>query len=763
MKTQETTIKESVIAAQQNICLNIKGMSCASCVLRIERTLKSLNGVNSATVNLTTEVGYINFDASKINQKSITEAIEKNGFSVLSKSNNNYDNERKGSLTEEIYLIRKNVIISLIFTVPLFIISMAKMFPFIDIWMVSLLSDRSWLLCELALATPIIFFAGRQFIKSGLAELRHLNPGMNSLVIIGAGAAYFYSLMVVFEPKLFPPGTSNSYFGASGIIITLILIGRYLEAIAKGRTSQAIKKLMQLKPRTANIIRENKEIEVPIEEVAINDIVIVRPGECLAVDGIITKGSSFVDEAMITGEPIPIEKHPGSMVTGGTYNKNNVLTYRALRIGPDTVLSRIISMVENAQQSKPQIQMMADKIASIFVPAVIFIAIITFYVWQFLGPEPTLNYAFINSVSVLLIACPCAIGLAAPTAIMVGTGRGAEMGVLFRNGSSLEALAEIDTVLLDKTGTITKGQLKLTNFITLEGEYIDTLSLIAAAETFSEHPIAKAIVLSARKKNIKFPTVEVFKAKPGLGIEAIVDGYLIQVGSAQYMKELGIDLTPALKNSKELIEKGDTLFYGAIDGKIAVLISVSDTLKDDSHIALTRLRKMGLETIMVTGDNKVTAQAIANQIGIKRVLAGCLPEQKVREIKLMQDKGKKIAFVGDGINDAPALAQADAGIAIGTGTDIAIETGEIILISGNLSGLVNAIFLSKRTIATINLNFLWAYGYNVLLIPIAAGVLFPLLGILLSPILAAVAMSFSSILVITNSLRLRNFNTPILS
>jgi Cu+-exporting ATPase len=749
----------AAMASHQTVYLNIKGMTCASCVLRIEQSLISLDGIFSATVTLTTERARIDFDSSIISEKAFAEVIEKNGYSVQLKNVDTLKFEPDYDLREEIKTLRRNAIFSIILTVPLFIISMAKMLPSIDVWMTSLFSERGWMVWELCLATPIIFFAGRQFFKSGWAELRHFNPGMNSLVIIGASTAYFYSLVALIEPKLFPPGTNNSYFEASGIIITLILIGRYLEAIAKGRASQAIKTLMQLQSRTAHVIRSGREIEIPIEEVAIDDLVSVRPGECIAVDGIVIRGSSYVDESMITGESVPVGKKLGSIVTGGTFNKSSAFTFRVLKIGADLVLSRIISMIENAQQSKPPIQMMADKIASIFVPVVICIAIITFCVWQVLGPDPTLNFAFINSVSVLLIACPCAIGLAAPTAIMVGTGRGAEIGVLFRKGSSLEALANIDTVLLDKTGTITNGNHKLTNFKTIEGKSSEVLRLIAAAESLSEHPIAKAIVVSAREKGLEIPMPKVFNAEPGLGIDSVVEGYSIQVGDDRYMKKLGIDLSPLIKQVTELADQGDTTVFGVIDGKLAALISVSDTLKDDSQVALMTLQKMGLETIMVTGDNKLTAQAIANQTGINRVFAEYMPEQKVDEIIRLQAMGKRIAFVGDGINDAPALAQADIGIAIGTGTDIAIETGDVILMSGKLTSLVNAIVLSQRTMSIIRLNFLWAYAYNVALIPIAAGALFPLLGVLLSPMLAAGAMSLSSIFVVTNSLRLRSFKT----
>ena len=758
MNTSSNTSNTTVKAVQKSVTLPVRGMTCASCVGRLERVLKTLGGVQSANVNLATEVASINFDPAVTGPKEFIDAITKTGFNVPSLSLNSTNGEIGVSHTAEIKSLRQNLNFAAVLTVPLFLISMAKMAPDIGNEMASMMSNRGWVVVEFLLATPLLFIAGQRFFKSGWLELRHLAPGMNALVILGASAAYFYSLVALVAPELFPTGTTNSYFESTGIIITLILTGRYLEAIAKRRTSQAIQQMMQMQAKTARVLRGSKTLEIPIEDVVVGDLVCVRPGECIAVDGTIINGSSYVDESMITGESIPVKKSVGSIVTGSTFNETGAFTIQALRIGSDMVLSRIIRMVKDAQDSKPPIQMMADKIASVFVPAVISVAIITFGVWLLLGPDPTLNYAFINSVSVLLIACPCAIGLAAPTAIMVGTGRGAELGVLFRKGSSLEALSNIDTLLLDKTGTITKGLPELTDFIILgENDEEEIMRLIAAAETLSEHPIAKAILKSALTKNLKIPSPKNFNAKPGFGINAIVEGHSVQVGAYRYMERLGIDLLPVSSYATELADQARTPLYGVIDGKLAVLLAVSDAVKDDSKEAMTTLKAMGLETIMVTGDNKLTAQAIANETGINLVLAEALPEQKAEEIKRLQAKGKKIAFVGDGINDAPALAQADTGIAIGTGTDIAIETGDVILMSGNLTSLVNAILLSRRTMATIRLNFFWAYAYNVALIPIAAGALFPSFGVLLNPILAAGAMSLSSFFVVTNSLKLRRF------
>jgi Cu+-exporting ATPase len=631
----------------------------------------------------------------------------------------------------------------------------------------ALLPERGWMWIELLLATPVQFYAGRRFYQQGWAEMRHLNPGMSSLVMLGTSAAYFYSLLALLTPQIFPAGSAKSYFEAAGVIITLILLGRLLEAIAKGRTSEAIKKLIQLQAKTARILRDGQETEIPIEDVVVDDLVLVRPGERLPVDGVVVEGSSFVDESMITGEPIPVEKRSGSEVVGGTVNKAGAFTLRATRVGADTVLSQIIKMVEEAQSAKPPIQQLADKIASVFVPVVIGIAAVTFGVWLAFGPAPALSFAFVTAVSVLLIACPCAMVLATPTAIMVGTGKGAEMGVRFRKGAALEMLARVDTVVLDKTGTLTLGHPVLTDFIDLPSGSGDsdaadeTLRLVAAAEAKSEHPLAEAIVNAAQERGLEFPAVSHFQADPGFGIEAQAEGHTIQVGADRYMRRLEIDIREASARADALAFEAKTPLYAAVDGVLAAVIAVSDPLKDSSLEAMETLHRLGFEVAMLTGDNQATAGAIAREVGIDRVLAEVLPDQKAAEVKRLQGEGKKVAFVGDGINDAPALAQADVGIAIGTGTDIAIEAGEVILMSGDLRGIVNAAALSKRTLRTIWLNFFWAYAYNVALIPVAAGVLYPVVGLLLSPILAAAAMSTSSLFVVTNSLRLRRFRAPL--
>jgi Cu+-exporting ATPase len=627
--------------------------------------------------------------------------------------------------------------------------------------MKALLPATAWHWLELLLATPVQFYMGRRFYRQGWAEIRHLNPGMSTLVMMGSSAAYFYSVLAILAPGLFPAGTANLYFEASATIITLILAGKYLEARAKGRTSAAIRKLMELQPETAAVERDGEFIEVPIAEVVGGDCIRVRPGERIPVDGLVLDGSSYVDVSMVTGEPIPVEVISGSEIVGGTINKNGTFTFRATRVGADTVLARIINMVEEAQAGKPPIQQLADRIAGVFVPAVILVAAITFGVWSWIGPAPALNYAFVAAVSVLVIACPCAMGLATPTAIMVGTGKGAEMGTLFRQGTALETLARVDTVALDKTGTLTRGEPELTDLHVEGGDEESVLVLVAAAEDNSEHPVARAMVAAARTRGLELPRTESFEAVPGFGLSAVVDGRKVEVGADRYMARLGYGLDVFAARAQQLADEGKTPLYAAIDGQAVAMLAVSDPLKDGSRAAIDALHDLGLQVAMVTGDNERTAQAISSQAGIDTVLAEVLPEQKAGEVKRLQSDGRRVAFVGDGINDAPALAQSDVGVAIGTGTDIAIEAGDVILMSGDLRGIVNAIALSRRTLRTIRNNFIWAYAYNVALIPVAAGVLFPFVGVLLSPMLAAAAMSVSSVFVVTNSLRLRGFE-PVL-
>ncbi len=744
----------------ETISVGIKGMTCAACVARVERALEKQPGVESATVNLATESATIDYLSEMVGLEQIQETITKAGYEPVEVPET-VDEERAARESENRSL-QRDLRLAASLTLPLILVSMGPMLvPGLKDWMLSLLPATVWHWIELLLATPVQFVAGRRFYTQGWAEIRHGSPGMSSLVMMGSSAAYFYSLLAVLAPQIFPAGTANLYFEAAAVIVTLILFGRFLEARAKGRTSEAIRKLMRLQAKTARVLREGQPVEVPIEEVVPGDLIQIRPGERIPVDGVVTEGTSFVDESMISGEPVPVEKGPESEVVGGTVNGTGAFLFRATRVGADTVLAQIIRLVQEAQADKPPIQRLADRIAGVFVPIVIGIAVVTFIVWLIFGPSPTLSYAFVAAVSVLVIACPCAMGLATPTAIMVGTGRGAEMGVLFRRGAALETLAKVDMVVLDKTGTLTKGRPELTDLTTFGHSEEEVLALVAAAEELSEHPIAQAVVEAARRRGLRWTRPSSFQAEPGFGLQAEVEGHTVEVGADRYMERLGVDLAAVTDLARSLADEAKTPLFAAIDGELAAVLAVADPLKEGSVEAVRSLQDSGMSVAMVTGDNRRTAEAIAQRTGIDRVLAEVLPGQKAEEVKRLQAEGNRVAFVGDGINDAPALAQADIGLAIGTGTDIAIEAGDVILMSGDLRGIVNAVALARRTFRIIFGNFFWAYAYNVALIPLAAGVLYPWMGILLSPMLAAAAMSVSSLFVVTNSLRLRHFDPPL--
>ncbi len=740
----------------------VLGMPCASCVGRVERAIQKVPGVVSVGVNLATNRAHVGYIDGRAGFVDIAAAVAAAGYEAkaLEEQTDGADAEA-AEREREIRDLRGDLIFAAAFTIPLFAIAMVKYMPGLDKAMLSLATARGWEIVELLLATPVQFWAGRRFYATGWAELSHLSPGMNSLVMLGSSAAFFYSALALFVPQIFPAGTANTYFDAAGVIITLILLGRLMEAVAKGRTSEAIKKLMRLQAKTAMVIRDGRETELAIEQVVVGDVIQVRPGERVPVDGEVVEGASFVDESMISGEPVPVEKAVGAEVVGGTINKTGAFRFRVAKVGKDTVLSRIIKMVEEAQGTKPAIQRLADRVAMVFVPVVMAVAALTFAVWLLVGPASALSYAFVTAVSVLLIACPCAMGLATPTAIMVGTGKGAEMGVLFRRGTALETLAKVDTVVLDKTGTLTLGRPDLTDFIRFEGAADWTadalLAAVAAAEAKSEHPIAQAIVAAATAKGLTLPDLDDFRAEPGYGIAAKVSGRTLQIGADRYMTKLGVALDAAAAKAAFLAEAAKTPLYAALDGKLAAVIAVADPLKEGSREAVRALHDLGIKVAMLTGDNRRTAEAIARSVGIEQVLAEVLPDQKAQEIARLQGEGHQVAFVGDGINDAPALAQADVGVAIGTGTDIAVEAGDVILVSGDLRGVVNAATLSRRTLRTIWGNFFWAYAYNVALIPLAAGALYPLAGVLLNPMVAAGAMSISSVFVVSNSLRLRGF------
>ena len=741
------------------ITLNIAGMSCAGCVNTVEKSLTAITGVTAATVNLVTEQATVHYNSNQVGVDDLLAAVRSSGYEPSLPTEGTFSDS--DSATEADLL--RDLRFAIALTVPLVVIAMAPMVsPRIADAMHRLLPDAAWRWLELLLATPVQIWAGRRFYRQGIGELRHRSPGMSTLVMMGSSAAYLYSLLAVVVPTIFPKGTANLYFEAAAVIITLILLGKYLEARAKGRTSEAIRRLLKLQARTARVSRDDSLIEIPIDEVVVGDIVDVRPGERIPVDGQILDGSSWIDESMITGEPVPVSKSTGSEVVGGTVNKTGAFRLVATRVGAETVLAQIVRMVEEAQSSKPPIQQVADRVAAVFVPIVIVIATATFFVWLLLGPAPKLSYAFVVAVSVLVIACPCAMGLATPTAIMVGTGKAAEMGVLFRRGSALESLARIDLAVLDKTGTLTEGRPRVTDLEVLEIDEDRALALVAAAEQQSEHPIAQSIVDSAVERGLAWPRATRFEAHPGYGIQATIDGHEVAVGAGRFMSKIGIDTGPFELRAAQVAAEGKSVVFAAIDQTLRLLIAVADPIKEGAYEAIQALRSNGVATAMLTGDNQMAAAAIGRQLGIDRVEAELLPAQKVEAVRDLQQAGNRIAFIGDGINDAPALSQADVGIAIGTGTDIAIEAGDIVLMSGDLRGVIRAFALAEKTLQTIRLNFFWAYAYNVALIPVAAGALFPFIGTLLNPMLAAAAMSFSSLFVVTNSLRLRNFEPPVI-
>ena len=737
----------------------VSGMTCASCVARVEEALSSVPGVISASVNLASEKATVEY-LERTGLADMRRAVKDAGYELGPEAQALEDVATAAQ--REIRVIRNRFIIAAILTASIMALGWGASFV-----------GKSYLL--LALATPVQFWAGLRFYRGAWGALKHRTSDMNTLIAVGTSVAYFYSMIAVIFPGLFTAGVvePHLYFHTSAAIITLILLGRFLEARARGQTSEAIKKIIGMQPKTALVIREGEQGEIPVEEVQVGDFILVRPGERVPVDGIVRQGYSSVDESMITGESIPVEKKVGDEVIGATINKTGSLEIETSKVGKDTTLAHIVRMVEEAQGSKAPIQRLADVIASYFVPAVIGIAIVTFVVWYFVGPAPALTFAFLNFVAVLVIACPCALGLATPTAIMVGTGKGAEHGILIRNGEALERAHQINTVLLDKTGTLTSGEPVVTDIISAHSfSQEEVLQLAASAEHNSEHPLGEAVVKAALEKKLGLSPSSDFNAIPGQGVEALVEGKKLFLGNLRLMKERGLSLNGLEKKAAELLEGGKTVMFLGLDSQVAGIIALADTLKPGAREALQALHKMDIETAMLTGDNWRTAEAIAREAGIDRVLAEVLPEHKAREVKKLQEEGKVVAMVGDGINDAPALAQADVGIAIGTGTDVAMETGDITLISGDLMGVVTAISLSKRTMRTIKQNLFWAFAYNTALIPIAAGVLYLAFGNIgvpsglrfvlgeygfLNPILAAAAMAASSITVVSNSLRLRRF------
>jgi len=737
----------------------VSGMTCAACVARVEQALSSVPGVISANVNLASEKATVEFiEGTELAE--LRRAVKEAGYELGSEAETLEDITTAAQ--REIRRVRNRFILAAILAATI----MALMWtPFF--------TGKPYLLW--ALATPVQFWAGWRFYRGTWGALRHRTADMNTLIAVGTSAAYFYSMVAVLFPGLFTIGglEPHLYFDTSAMIITLILLGRFLEARARGQTSEAIKKLIGLQPKTALVIRDGKETEISIEDVQAGDLIMVRPGERVPVDGIVRQGYSSIDESMITGESIPVEKKVGDEVIGATINKTGSFQFEATKVGKDTTLAQIVRLVEEAQGSKAPIQRLADVIASYFVPTVIGIAIITFIIWYFVGPAPALTFALLNFVAVLIIACPCALGLATPTAIMVGTGKGAEHGVLIRTAEALEGAHRIRTMLLDKTGTLTRGEPKVTDVIAApSSSQEEVLRLAASAEHGSEHPLGEAIVKAALDRKLELSPASGFNAIPGHGVEASVEGKKIVLGNLRLIQNRGLSLNGLEEAANHLWQKGKTVMFLSLDSQMLGIIALADTLKPNAKVALEELHKMGIEVMMLTGDNQRTAEAIAREVGIDRVIAEVLPEDKAQQVKRLQAEGKVVAMVGDGINDAPALAQADVGIALGTGTDVAMETGDITLISGDLTGIITAISLSKRTMRTIKQNLFWAFAYNTALIPVAAGVLYLAFGQtgvpsglhfvlgnygFLNPILAAAAMAASSLTVVFNSLRLRRF------
>ncbi len=737
----------------------VGGMTCASCVARVEEALSSVPGVVSANVNLASEKATVEYlEGTPV--ADMRQAVKDAGYDLAPEAQGSEDVTT--AARREIRALRNRLIVAAVLAGTIMVLGFSPSF-----------AGRPYLLW--ALATPVQFWAGLRFYRGAWGALKHKTSDMNTLIAVGTSVAYFYSLTAAVAPGIFTTNIlePHLYFDTSAMIIALILLGRFLEARARGQTSEAIKKLVGMQPKSAVVIRDGQQKEIPVEAVEAGDIILVRPGELIPVDGIVREGYSSADESMITGESIPVEKKVGDEVIGATINKTGSFQFEATKVGKDTTLARIVRMVEEAQGSKAPVQRLADVIASYFVPTVIGIAIVTFIVWYFVGPSPALTFALLNFVAVLVIACPCALGLATPTAIMVGTGKGAERGILIRNGEALERAHQIDAVLLDKTGTLTRGEPVVTDVMAAPGfSQEEILRLAASAEHGSEHPLGEAVVKAALDKKLQLSPSSHFNAIPGQGVEALVEGKKLFLGNLKLMEERGLSLNGLEKKVAELPEGGKTVMFLGWDNRVAGIIALADTLKSGAKEAVQTLRKMDIETAMLTGDNRRTAEAIARETGIDRVLAEVLPEHKAGEVKKLQEEGKVVAMVGDGINDAPALAQADIGIAIGTGTDVAMETGDITLISGDLMGVATAISLSKRTMRTIKQNLFWAFAYNTALIPIAAGVLYLVFGktgvpagfhfILgeygfLNPILAAAAMAASSITVVSNSLRLRRF------
>lgn len=749
---EESTVKD--------VTLPITGMTCAACAKAVEKAVSKREGVVRVSVNFATEKANIEYEPGKVRLSEIKQTIAKAGYKALEVENNSNVDEDKKRKEKEIKTLWLKFIISAIFTGPLVYIAMAPMMPWIYLpvpkWLNPMQYPLTYALVELVLVIPAIV-AGYKFYTVGTKAILRKSPNMDSLIAIGTAAAVIYSLYSTF---MIYAGEfmymDDLYYETAGVIITLILLGKALEAVSKGRTSEAIKKLMGLAPKTAIVIQDDKEIEIPIEEVEVGDIILVKPGEKIPVDGDVVEGTTSIDESMLTGESIPVDKKPGDKVIGASINKHGSIKFRAARVGSDTALAQIIKLVEDAQGSKAPIAKMADIVSGYFVPIVFAVAVLSALVWYISGQS--MVFSLTMFIAVLVIACPCALGLATPTAIMVGTGKGADYGVLIKGGEALETTHKIRTIVFDKTGTITEGRPEVTDIVSTE--LIDAKELLriaASAEKSSEHPLGEAIVRGAEKEELQLVKLDNFAAIPGHGIEVEIGGKVIHLGNRKLMLEKNIELSELEQESDRLASEGKTPMYISINNRLAGIIAVADVVKQSSARAIKKLHEMGIEVAMITGDNRRTAEAIAKQVGIDRVLAEVLPQDKANEVRKLQDEGKKVAMVGDGINDAPALAQADIGIAIGSGTDVAMESADIVLMKSDLMDVPTAIQLSKSTIRNIKQNLFWAFAYNVVGIPLAAGLLYAFGGPKLNPMFAAAAMSLSSVSVLTNALRLKRF------
>ncbi|SMX30109.1 Copper-transporting P-type ATPase [Pelagimonas phthalicica] len=750
----ETLEQAGYPAALKQARLGISSMSCASCSGRVAQNLSDAPGVVEAQVNLATESATVAFIPGLTSPTELAQRVTDRGYpaQVLRADSPSAPSDK----SDEIADLGRLTLIAALLTLPVFVVEMGgHIFPAFHHWVAHNIGTQTSRVLQFLLTSAVLFGPGWRFYRTGIPQLLKGTPEMNSLVALGTAAAYGYSTLATFAPALLPAAANHVYFEAAAVIVVLILLGRWLEARAKGRTGAAIAKLVGLRATSALVLRGDQSTEIPVEEIVTGDIIQLRPGEKIATDGEVITGSSFVDEAMVTGEPIPVQKQQGDALIGGTINGTGALQFRATKVGADTMLAQIIAMVEQAQGAKLPIQNLVDRITLWFVPAVILAAVITVLVWLAFGPTPVLSHALVAGVAVLIIACPCAMGLAVPTSIMVGTGRAAELGVLFRKGDALQELQDCAVIAFDKTGTLTQGRPELSDIQTLPGFDADqVLAWAASVEALSEHPIALAVTRAAETRGLTVPAAQGFASETGFGVTADVDGHQIKLGAARFFTRDGIDLTGLQPRAEEQAQAGHTPLFVAVDGQLAALITVADPIKPGAVEAIRQLKVMGLQLAMISGDAKATAITIARDLGIDHVEAELLPDGKTAAIERLKQKGK-LAFIGDGINDAPALAAADVGLAIGTGTDIAIEAADVVLVSGDLGGVVSALDLSRRTLANIRQNLFWAFGYNTVLIPVAAGALYPLWGLQLSPMLGAGAMALSSVFVLSNALRLR--------